>query len=171
MEEQGKCQVLYADESGFCLQPCLPYLWQEKGQTVRLPAQAHSRRFNVLGFLRHDSQVWSFPTQQTVTTEYFITSVEELMPQLDRPTVVVLDNASVHRSRAVQQKRREWKRRGLRLLYMPAYGPHLNDAESLWLHIKYHWLGPAAYQNFPALCQSVTDILQNMGTKYRISFA
>jgi len=110
MEEKGQCQVLYADESGFCLQPCLPYLWQEKGQTVKLPAQAHSRRLNVLSFLRHDSQVWSFSTQQTVTTEYFIASVEALLPHLDRPTVVVLDNASVHRARAVQEKRRECKR-------------------------------------------------------------
>lgn len=50
LEGAGRCQVLYADESGFCLSPPLPYLWQRKGRTVGLPAQAHSRRLSVLGF-------------------------------------------------------------------------------------------------------------------------
>ena len=51
LEDAGKCTVLYGDESGFCLSPVVPYLWQPKGKTVGLPAKAHSRRLNVLGFL------------------------------------------------------------------------------------------------------------------------
>ena len=51
LEDVGKCTVLYGDESGFCLSPVVPYLWQPKGKTVGLPAKAHSRRLNVLGFL------------------------------------------------------------------------------------------------------------------------
>ena len=51
LEDASKCTVLYGDESGFCLSPVVPYLWQPKGKTVGLPAKAHSRRLNVLGFL------------------------------------------------------------------------------------------------------------------------
>ena len=51
LEDAGRCQVLYGDESGFCLSPIVPYLWQPKGKTVGLPAKTHSRRLNVLGFL------------------------------------------------------------------------------------------------------------------------
>ena len=51
LEDAGKCTVFYGDESGFCLSPVVPYLWQPKGKTVGLPARAHSRRLNVLGFL------------------------------------------------------------------------------------------------------------------------
>ena len=51
LEDAGKCTVFYGDESGFCLSPVVPYLWQPKGKTVGLPAKAHSRRLNVLGFL------------------------------------------------------------------------------------------------------------------------
>jgi len=163
--------VLYGDESGFCLQPPLPYLWQKKGQTVGLPAKAHSRRLNALGFLSRAGCLHHFETQEKITASFVIQSIEALLPALPGPTVLVLDNATVHRSKLVQAKRKEWKQKGLRLLFLPPYCPHLNLIEMLWRMIKYRWLWPEAYQNFPTLCQSVTDILAQVGTKYRLSFA
>jgi hypothetical protein len=172
LEARGQCQVLFGDESGFCLQPCLPYLWQKKGPSVGLPAQAHGERLNVLGLLRSDGKrLWHFPTRERLTAQQVITSVESLLPTLGRPTVVVLDNAGVHRARAVQEKRREWKRRGLRLLYLPPYSPHLNRIETLWRLVKYRWLPVQAYQNFETLCQSVTSVLDQVGARYHITFA
>ena len=112
LEEAGKCQVLYTDESGFCLSPPLPC-----------------------------------------------------------PSVLVLDNATVHRSKLVQARRWEWKEKGLRLLFLPPYCPHLNLIEMLWRQIKYRWLAPEAYKDFHTLCKSVTDVLAQVGTKYRITFA
>ena len=180
LEGAGKCQVLYADESGFCLQPCVPYLWQRRGQAVGLPArgqavglpaQAHSRRLNVLGLLRRDGRLWSYPTQGTLTALHLIESVEAFLPQMERPTVLVLDNAAVHRAKAVQQKRREWKAKGLRLLFLPPYCPHLNLIETLWRLVKHRWLAPETYADFATLCRSVLDILAQVGTRYRITFA
>jgi len=37
--------------------------------------------------------------------------------------------------------------------------------------MKYRWLAPEAYQDFPTLCNSVTKILEQVGDKYQISFA
>ena len=86
------------------MQPPLPYLWQKPGQTVGLPAQAHSRRLNVLGFLSKEGSLHSFPTQETLTATHLIESIEALLPALKQPTVIVLDNASVHRAKAVKEK-------------------------------------------------------------------
>lgn len=172
LEQAGKCHVWYADESGFCLQPPLPYLWQLKGQPVGLPSQAHARRYNVLGFLRRDNVLHSAPTEQTVTADHFIGSVDTLrQEQGPGPHVIVVDNATIHRSKAVRAKRREWKEQGVRLLFLPPYSPHLNKIETLWRHIKYHWLPPCAYKDFATLRHSVTDILAQVGTKYCITFA
>lgn len=171
LEAAGKCAVLYGDESGFCLQPCLPYLWQKKGQTVGLPAQAHSRRLSVLGIWGRDNQFWSFPTPERLGAQHFIASIEALLPQLPRPTVLVLDNSNVHRAKVVQAKRAGWKKQGLRLLFLPPYCPHLNRIEMLWRQVKYRWLGPGAYTDFPTLCQSVTTVLNQVGSRYRLSFA
>jgi len=171
LEDAGRWQVFYADESGFCLSPVVPYLWQKRSQTVGLPAQAHSRRLNVLGFVRRDGSLHSFPTQATLTAKHLIESIDALLPGLDKPTVIVLDNASVHRAKAVKEKQTEWRQKGLRLLFLPPYCPHLNKIEMLWRRIKYQWLWPEAYQDFATLCQSVTSILKQVGTKYQISFA
>ena len=171
LEDAGKCTVFYGDESGFCLSPVVPYLWQPKGKTVGLPAKAHSRRLNVLGFLSRKSRLHAFPAEERVTAQFVLDSIEALLPTLSGPTVLVLDNATVHRAKLVQAKRREWKRKGLRLLFLPPYCPHLNLIENLWRHTKYRWLPPSAYKDFETLCQSVTDILAQVGTKYRLSFA
>jgi len=171
LEDAGKCTVFYGDESGFCLSPVVPYLWQPKGKTVGLPAKAHSRRLNVLGFLSRKSRLHFFQAQEKITAQFVIESIEALLPQLSGPTVLVLDNASVHRSKLVQAKRKEWKQKGLRLVFLPPYCPHLNLIETLWRQTKYRWLDCEAYRNFETLCQSVTDILAQVGTKYRLSFA
>lgn len=171
LEEQGKCHVWYGDESGFCLQPPLPYLWQAKGQTLGVPSSAHSKRLNVLGFVRRDGALHSVTFTHTMKAQQFIDTIEAWLPHLTRPAVLVLDNASVHRSQAVREKRREWKARGLRLLFLPPYSPQMNCIEILWRTIKYHWLPPQAYLSFATLCQGVKDILAQIGTKYQISFA
>ncbi len=171
LEAAGRCQVLFGDESGFCLQPCLPYLWQKKGQTVGLPAQAHGKRLSVLGLLRRDGRLWHFPTTERLTAQHVMQSIESLLPTLERATVLVLDNAGVHRAKAVQEKRKEWKRKGLRLLFLPPYCPHLNRIEVLWRQVKYRWLPVQAYQSFPTLCQSVTNVLDQVGTRYHYTFA
>jgi len=82
-----------------------------------------------------------------------------------------LDNAGVHRAKIVQQRRKEWKRRGLRLLFLPPYCPHLNVIEILWRLVKHRWLPIEAYQSFDALCRAVEDILTQFGDTHRITFA
>ena len=34
LEDAGKCQVLYGDESGFCLSPVVPYLCSPKAKRL-----------------------------------------------------------------------------------------------------------------------------------------
>lgn len=164
---------MYGDESGFCLNPCLPYLWQKKGQPpVGLPAQAHGQRLNVLGLLRStDCTLWHFPTVEKLTAQHVIESIESLLPDLTQPTVLVLDNATVHRAKAVQAKCKEWRKRGLRLLFLPPYSPQMNRIEILWRHVKYRWLPMEAWQSFQKLSQAVTSILNQVGKQYRINFA
>jgi hypothetical protein len=174
LEAAGLCDVLYGDESGFALCPSVPYAWQAKGHTLRLPAHPHQKRCNVLGFWRSDNWLRHVTWTGRMTAARFITSVEEhLLPHLraDRPTVLVLDNAGVHRAKIVQAKLQEWRARGLRLFFLPPYSPHLNRIEVLWRQMKYRWLEPAAYVDFTTLCQSVTSILNQVGSKYLLSFS
>lgn len=168
--EQGAIDILHGDESGFCLTPCLPYLWQRKGQTVGLAAQCHNQRLNVLGFWREvgveTAQLFHRLVRGRLTSGHFIRAVEEqLLPFLTRPTLLLLDNAAVHRCARVQAKLKTWKAPGLRVWFLPPYCPHLNLIEVLWKQCKYHWLQPADYADFETLCAAVSKTLRQVNYK------
>src|SRR6266403_2828411 len=42
-EDQGKIDLYYFDESGFALDPSLPYAWQEPKSVIELPAMKYGR--------------------------------------------------------------------------------------------------------------------------------
>ena len=171
-EQAGHCDLLYGDESGFCLQPTLGRCWQPPGPTLAVPAQAHSRRWNVCGFLRGDGELAHLGRVGRLGAKEFIEAVEtRLLPALRRPSILVLDNGPCHRARLVRAKRAEWRRRGLRLLFLPPYCPHLNRIETLWRLVKHHWLPLTAYANFATLRESVTTLLNTIGLDHRVSFS
>ena len=43
LEAQGYLQVYFGDESGFCLDPCVPYGWQSRGHYTGVLAQKSGR--------------------------------------------------------------------------------------------------------------------------------
>jgi hypothetical protein len=173
IEQQGGCELFFGDESGFCLQPTVMRLWQPLDQTLGLPAQSHSKRLNAVGFWRESDNTLHFHTHLgRLGAAEFIEAVEtKLLPHLQRPTVLVLDNARLHHSHLVKERLSQWRSQGLRLFFLPPYSPHLNPIEILWRELKYRWLPPTAYLNFQSLCDQVTTVLQHIGSKYRISYS
>ena len=171
-EQAGHCDLLSGDESGFCLQPTSGRCWQPAGPTLAVPAQAHSRRWNVCGFLRGDGELAHLGRAGRLGAKEFIEAVEtRLLPVLRHPSLLILDNGPCHRSRLVKARRAEWRRRGLRLFFLPPYCPHLNRIETLWRLVKHHWLPVGAYANFVTLRENVTSLLNTVGLNYRVSFS
>ena len=52
-------------------------------------------------------------------------------------TVVVLDNATPHKSKKFMANIEKWEEQGLFIVYLPTYSPHLNPIEILWRKMKY----------------------------------
>jgi len=91
------------------------------------------------------------------------------MKTLDKPTVLVLDNAPVHQAE-LKTKIEEWQERDLFIFFLPKYSPHLNQIEHLWRKIKYEWLKPEAYSNLATLKKAIEAIFSNFGEQYSIKF-
>jgi len=71
------------------------------------------------------------------------------------PLIVVLDNASFHRSRDVQDAIPElWKRR-VYLYYLPPYSPELNAVEHVFRTLKHYDLPERTYATLPRLITAV----------------
>ena len=86
------------------------------------------------------------------------------------PTVVVVDNASIHTSEAFQEAIPQWEKKGLSIFYLPEYSPELNLIEILWRFMKYEWIEFWAYTDFAHLIQYVEGVIKDFGDKYKINF-
>jgi transposase len=169
-ESQGECDLWYFDGAGFCLEPYLPYAWQPIGASIAVPTSSHSRRLNVLGFLKRNNDLYPYMIEGSVDTAVIIEGFDQLSTQIDKRSYVLLDNAPMHRSKAFIQHIPQWVRKGLIVKYLPSYAPELNLIEILWRFIKYYWLPFSAYTSFQCLCEAVEDILTRFGTDYTITF-
>lgn len=59
-----------------------------------------------------------------------------LLRDLAPDSVIVLDNATFHKSRKTVEL---VKAKSCKLLFLPPYSPHLNPIEKLWANIKRAW--------------------------------
>lgn len=169
-ESQGECDLWYFDGAGFCLEPYLPYAWQPIGTSIEVPTSSHSRRLNVLGFLKRNNDLYPYMIEGSIDTSVIIECFDQLSTHIDKRSYVLLDNAPMHRSKAFIQRIPQWVSKGLIVKYLPSYSPELNLIEILWRFIKYYWLPFSAYTSFSCLYKAVEDILTRFGTDYTINF-
>jgi hypothetical protein len=162
--------LAYFDEVGFTLEPCVPYAWQPVGETLEVPS-AHSPRLNVLGFLNLRGAFFSLLVEGSVDADVARRALDAYCAQMEKPTLLVLDNAPAHSSAAFQAEIPRWEAEGLYLLFLPPYCPELNLIELLWRKLKYEWLPLSAYASFKELTDSLLEVLKGVGSKYRITFA
>lgn len=168
--KNGEIDLFYFDETGFNLNPNMPYGWQPKGQQILLPAQ-RKKGWTVLGALNVETQKFHGHIYQgAANSATIIQFFEDLCTQITQKTIVILDNASIHKAQCVKDKQNEWKQKGLFLQFIPAYCPELNLIEILWKQIKHFWLEPQDYLSIDKLYQRIIEILNNYGTKYCVSF-
>jgi hypothetical protein len=86
---------------------------------------------------------------------------------ITKKTVVVVDNASIHRSEEFEDRMPYWKQHGLIIKYLSPYSPELNLIEILWRRIKYTWLPFSAYACLNALSEALEAILSHVGSEYQ----
>lgn len=162
--------MYYCDESGFSLEASIPYAWQRRKEQILLPAEMHGKRINVFGLFSLKSGFHSYQTEGRVNSSQWIRWVEDFSLKIKKETILILDNASIHKSKVSREKIEEWKTKGLQVRFLPAYSPELNLIEIVWRFIKYVWMPFSAYLSFEALKQAVDEILSSINTKYHVSF-
>jgi transposase len=169
-DRAGEIDLRYVDETGFCLEPYVPYAWQEKGEQVLVNSQ-RSQRLNVLGILNRRQELEVFLFECSINSDVVIACIDRFSDTIKMETVLVIDNASIHTSNAFLEKQVEWKAKGLTIFFLPTYSPELNIIEILWRFIKYSWLEIDAYESWISLVNAVENILIKFGSEYIINFA
>ncbi len=170
LDMAGLIDLYYLDETGFTLVPPIPYAWQVLGKTLELPSKK-SDRLNVLGFMHRQKGIESYVSKQTITSEVVANCIETFFPAVESPTVIVMDQASIHIGQRVTENREQWSQRGLHLFDLPTYSPELNLIEMLWRFMKYKWIDFKAYESWQSLVNHVEKMLVGFGDEFVINFA
>jgi hypothetical protein len=163
-------RLLYGDESHVCSEGYVPYGWQFPDEEVFITAQK-GIRLNCWGLIGRDNECYWQTTTRNINARFVWEALDAFSFCVRLPTVVVLDNASVHTATLIQQSRAIWEQRGLYLFFLPPYSPHLNIAETLWRHLKGGWLGPTDYLQDDDLAYGVNRCLANVGKSLKINFS
>jgi transposase len=128
--------ILVEDETHVRLVPLLRRMWMRIGQQVKLPAPLTNQKgsiFGVINVLTGEVFHRLYPRQRTVEMMAFL---EDLLVQYaGRPILLILDHASIHKSKAL----RAWlaSHPQIELAYLPKYAAHReNPIEKLWWDLK-----------------------------------
>ena len=170
LEDEGKLELYYLDQVGFCLIPCIPYGWQPIGETLEIPSR-RSSRLNVLGLMNRHHDLRAYSSEQSINSDVVILCIDTFFPVVEKRTVIVMDQAPIHTSYAVQDKLEEWEQRNIEIFELPRYSPQLNLIEILWRFIKYEWIEVSAYQSWRSMVEYVEKVLREFGMNYVINFA
>lgn len=173
LEEQsqkGYIDLYYGDESGVSTAGYVPYGWQFSDEKVAIVA-VKGYVLNCLALISRTNKIIYATTQQSINAEFICNEMEKLSLSIQKPTVVVLDNARVHQAVKVKEAMASWQKRGLYLFYLPPYSPELNIAERLWKELKARWLRPEDYITKDHLFYAVNLALAAIGKELFINFS
>lgn len=105
LDSKGELVLYYADESHVCTNGYVPYGWQFKNEDVYIPSEK-AARLNIFGMITKRNQYKGFTTKESINADKIVDYLDRFSFNVTKKTVIVLDNASVHRNRKVKELRK-----------------------------------------------------------------
>lgn len=147
--------VIAEDECDTHLLPTLRAMWHRRGHQPRIPTPGQNRRCPIFGGANLRTGRWHYRLSAHKRSVDFIEFLTQLLQAYATgPVYVVLDNVSIHVSRAVRCWLAEHPR--LQLVYLPTYAGHeLNPVEKIWWLLKSKVAANRCFNNLTALIQFI----------------
>jgi putative transposase len=79
--------------------------------------------------------------------------------------VLVLDNASFHKSQILRQHWHRWQQQGLFFFFLPPNSPQMNRIEDEWLHLKRDELSAQVFADEYEVAMAVIAGIEARGEK------
>ncbi len=170
----GEIDLLYGDESGFCLWSAVVYSYYFKGEQKRQEQTGkRGRRLSVMGLLQpllgfvFSFVLGSFKSADFIRLmEHQAKIAQKNFRASHRIRVITLDNGSIHTSKAVKAKIPEWESRGLFLFFLPPYCSEMNRIELEWHHIKRDEIRGQMFESETELAYHVLEGIEARGNQH-----
>ena len=130
-----KDKLVYIDESGIERNAVKDRGWGKKGKPLgeKRSSKAH-HRINIIAGLVNNKSIAPLVFSESCNLELFNNWVEHFLVQELHPgQVVVMDNATFHKSQTTKQL---IEGAGCQVIFLPPYSPDLNPIEKFWANMK-----------------------------------
>ena len=111
--QAGEIELAYVDEAGFAPQPPNRSAWSPVGDTHAVVSK-RSQRLNVIGALLSSGRLMMAKLWQSVNGLWFFGFLIALIERVNKPMVVILENASIHMAKALEPYCELLKGKGMR---------------------------------------------------------
>ena len=131
-------KLVYIDESGIELNIAQDRGWGLKSQILHgKKSGKYFERTNIIAGLTANKPIAPLVFNGTCNTELFNSWTEQfLIKELEPGQVVILDNATFHKSKKTKELIESV---GCRVIFLPPYSPDLNPIEKFWANMK-RWI-------------------------------
>ena len=157
--------LLAQDECDCHLLPVLRAMWQRRGEQASIPTPGHNAKRGVFGALDLRSGQWFYQLTEHKRSVEFIAFLTTLLSAYPQGVIyVIVDNASIHTSKAVKAWLAAQAR--LQLIYLPTYSGHqLNPVEKVWWDLKACIAANHGFKTLAELDKAIRKYFANMTTQ------
>jgi transposase len=130
--------LVYIDESGIEMTICKDRGWGKKGEKlIGKKSGKYYQRTNIIAGLVNNKSIAPMIFNGSCNTDVFNNWVEHfLVKELKPGQIVIMDNASFHKSEKTQKLIESVH---CKVIFLPPYSPDLNPIEKFWANMK-RWI-------------------------------
>ncbi len=143
--------ILFVDQSGFYLLPCVVRTYAPVGQTPILHEHLSRDHLSVISAITLEGKLLMMEQERSFKSQDVVRFLRHLLGQIPGKLLVIWDGSPIHGGRAVKDFLASGASRRLRLEQLPGYAPDLNPEEGIWKHLKYVELKNICCQNLSEL--------------------
>ena len=102
------------------------------------------KRLNVLAALISTGKLFNAKLWNTTKSDAFAGFLCLLYKHVGKAFTVILDNATIQKSKEVQPFIKYLEEQGVKFYFLPPYSLELNRIKRLWHKMKYTWIAPSS---------------------------
>ena len=157
-QAQRPVEVLFVDASHFTNEPYVQRGWFRKGHHVKVPPPTRRQSTTLFGALHLRTQRFYWKRAARGTSTRFLEFLHQLHQRFPETLrILILDNATIHKSRAVKRFLRlhDW----VALEHLAPYSPEYTPIERFWRWLKAKVYGATAFDTIDDVISKVRQLL------------
>jgi transposase len=158
VQQQRFVEVFFVDESHCTNEPSVQRGWFRQGQQVKIPGPSTRQSTTLFGAWHLKTHKFSWTQAPRGTSKRFLEFLHQLHQRFpDVLLLLILDNAKMHKSRAVKRfvKQHDWVARE----HLEPYSPEYTPIERFWKWLKATVYGATAFETMAEVSHKVRQLI------------